>query len=277
MYRTGDLVIYQSDGTVGFVGRNDEQVKIRGYRIEPGEIEAVLLQHPAVREALVIAQEETTGEKRLVAYVIPGDMEALEVPPANAAGRDKSGPYEGRAGGNAVSEQAFRSELRHHLNARLPLYMHPSRIVRREAFPLTIHGKVDRRALAGTELEMEQEEEKTLFVAPSNSVEEALVEIWADVLHVKQVGIYDNFFELGGHSLLATQILSRVREFFQIKLPLRTIFEAPTIAALAEAVIQKTIEEADSDTIAQILAQQFQYPQAGRENHWLPPPPLGGV
>lgn len=230
MYRTGDLVIYQSNGTVGFVGRNDEQVKIRGYRIEPGEIEAVLLEHPAVCEALVIAQEETTGEKRLVAYVIPGDMEE--------------------------TEQAFRSELRQHLNARLPLYMHPSRIVRREAFPLTIHGKVDRRALASAELEMEQEEEKTPFVAPGNSVEEALAGIWSDVLHVKQVGTYDNFFELGGHSLLATQILSRVREFFQIKLPLRTIFEAPTIAALAEAVIQKTIEEADSDTIAQILAQQ---------------------
>jgi len=229
MYRTGDLVIYQSDGTIGFVGRNDEQVKIRGYRIEPGEIEAVLLQHPAIRDALVIAQEDATGEKRLVAYVIPGNM--------------------------AEPEQVLRSALRHHLNARLPLYMHPARIVRLEAFPLTIHGKVDRRALARAEIEAQPEEE-TSFVAPGNAVEEALAEIWTDVLHVKQVGIYDNFFELGGHSLLATQILSRVREFFQIKLPLRTIFAAPTIAALAEAIIQKTIEEADSDTIAQILARQ---------------------
>ncbi|HZO70746.1 MAG TPA: phosphopantetheine-binding protein, partial [Ktedonobacteraceae bacterium] len=203
------------------------------------------------------------------AYVIPTNMEVLAIPPANAAAHLATA----QAGGKEVSEQALRSELRQHLNARLPLYMHPSRIVQREAFPLTIHGKVDRRALANAKLEIEQEEEKTPFVAPSNSVEEALAEIWSDVLRLKQVGIYDNFFELGGHSLLATQILSRVREFFQIKLPLRTIFEAPTIAALAEAVIQKTIEEADSDTIAQILAQPFQYPQADRENHRLPPPP----
>ncbi|HZO71111.1 MAG TPA: amino acid adenylation domain-containing protein, partial [Ktedonobacteraceae bacterium] len=113
MYRTGDMVFYQSDGTVGFVGRNDQQVKIRGHRIEPGEIEAVLLQHPAVREALVIAQEETTGEKRLVAYVIPTNMEVLAIPPANAAAHLATA----QAGGKEVSEQALRSELRQHLNA----------------------------------------------------------------------------------------------------------------------------------------------------------------
>lgn len=229
MYKTGDLVRYQSAGNLEFVGRNDEQVKIRGYRIEPGEIEAILLQHPAVREALVVAQEETPGEKRLVAYILPRD--------------------------SRESEQALRAALRAHMNARLPVYMHPSRIIQREAFPLTAHGKVDRRALAATRIEAQPERE-TLFVAPRNSVEEALVQIWADVLHLQQVGVCDNFFEIGGHSLFATQIFSRVRECFQIRLPLRTLFEAPTIAALAEAIIQRTIEEADSDAIAQILAQQ---------------------
>ncbi|HEV2149199.1 MAG TPA: non-ribosomal peptide synthase/polyketide synthase [Longimicrobiaceae bacterium] len=203
LYRTGDRVRRSDRGTLEFVGRVDQQVKIRGFRIEPGEVEFALLRHPAVREAVVAVREDVPGERRLVAYVV-GDEEGA---PTAAV-------------------------LRSHLGDRLPDYMVPTAFVALDALPVTAHGKVDRRSLpapvppsaAGT------------HVAPRGPAEEMIAEIWADVLGVDRVGAHDDFFELGGHSLLATRAVSQVREAFGVELPLRALFEAPTVAAATERV-----------------------------------------
>jgi len=205
LYRTGDIVRYLPDGNVEFLGRVDDQVKIRGYRIELGEIEAALVENPDVREAVVMPREDVPGEKRLVAYV--------------------------------VSEQGKSqkpSELRFFLKKKLPEYMVPSAFVMLSELPLTPNGKVDRVVLPAPD--DSRPEVEASFVAPGTVVEETLAHIWSDVLGLERVGINDDFFELGGHSLLATQVVSRVREAFGIDLPLRRLFESPTIAALAEIV-----------------------------------------
>jgi acyl carrier protein len=195
-----------------FVGRIDHQVKIRGFRVELGEVEAVLGRHPAVREAVVIAREDTPGDKRLVAYILSHQDQAARV-----------------------------SELRGYVEKKLPDNMVPSAFVMLDAFPLTPNGKVDRRALPAPDLTRPEIEEP--FVAPRSHVEEVLAQIWADVLRLEQVGIHDNFFELGGHSLLATQVVSRVRDAFQVELSLPSFFEAPRVETLS-----KIIEEARLDT-----------------------------
>jgi amino acid adenylation domain-containing protein len=208
LYRTGDLARYWPDGAIEFLGRLDQQVKIRGFRIELAEIEAVLAQHPAVREAAVLAREGVAGEKRLVAYVTldPGDA------PTGV-------------------------ELRSYLRQRLPEYMTPSVFVEMDALPLTPNGKVDRRALPAPDpANLARPELVGVYVAPRTLVEETLAGIWSKVLGVTQVGAHDSFFDLGGHSLLATQAISRVREAFRLELPLRSLFEAPTVAGLAENV-----------------------------------------
>ena len=212
LYRTGDQARYLPDGNVEFLGRIDHQVKIRGFRIEPGEIEATLGRHPAVRQAVVMPVEATPGDKRLAAYVVPNQPSAI------APG-----------------------QLRRFLQDRLPDYMVPSAFVLIDELPLMPNGKVDRRALPAPEWSRQQLEGK--YVAPRTPVEEVLAGIWARVLGINQVGdlhpgvgVHDNFFELGGHSLLATQLVSRVREAFEIELPLRNVFESPTVAALAERV-----------------------------------------
>ncbi|HEY6802400.1 MAG TPA: non-ribosomal peptide synthase/polyketide synthase [Pyrinomonadaceae bacterium] len=202
MYRTGDQARYLIDGTIEFLGRSDEQVKIRGYRIELGEIEAVLRRHAAVRESVVIAREDTPGDKRLVGYIVP-------------------------------SGQVGVSELRMHLRASLPEYMVPGAIVMLDELPLTVHGKVDRRALPAPEEVREEEAAKSSSLTP---IEEMVAGIWLEVLPVTQIKSSDNFFEIGGHSLLATQVVSRIREVFQIDLPLRVLFEAPVLSGLALCV-----------------------------------------
>jgi amino acid adenylation domain-containing protein len=207
LYRTGDHARYLPDGTLEFLGRLDQQVKIRGFRIEPGEIETVLGQHSAVQETVITAREDALGDKRLVAYVVPKQQSA-----------------------------SLTDELRGFLKERLPEYMMPSAFVLLDALPLTPNGKVDRRALPTPD--QTTPERKAAFVAPCTPVEEGLAGIWATVLGLEQVGIHDNFFELGGHSLKATQVLSRLRHTFQVELPLRTLFERPTIAGLAEAIKQ---------------------------------------
>ncbi len=201
LYRTGDRVRWLATGQLEYLGRTDFQVKVRGYRIEPGEIETVLGRHPAVREAVVLAREDAPGERRLVAYV--GAAEAV---PA--------------------------AELRAHLRESLPEYMVPSALVVLEALPISPNGKVDRRALPAPEPGGGEAE----YEAPRSVTEELLAEIWAEVLRAERVGIRDSFFELGGHSLLATRVVSRVREAFGVELPLRALFEAPTVAGLAERV-----------------------------------------
>jgi amino acid adenylation domain-containing protein len=231
LYRTGDLARYLPDGNIEFVARIDDQVKIRGFRIELGEIEAVLQQHGGVREAVVLAWEETLGDpavslrtdKRLVAYVVSGKEQACT-----------------------------SSQLQHFLKQKLPEYMVPSAFVFLDAMPLRPNGKVDRKALLV--LDHDRPESEQSYVAPRTAVEESLAEIWAQVLKVARVGIHDSFFDLGGHSLLATQVMSRVREELRVELPLRAFFEAPTIAELS-STIEQIESEPELEEIARDLAE----------------------
>ncbi|MBD2520193.1 amino acid adenylation domain-containing protein, partial [Nostoc sp. FACHB-973] len=206
LYKTGDLARYLPDGTIEYLGRIDNQVKIRGFRIELGEIEALLNQHDDVQASCVIAREDTPGDKRLVAYVVPYQH---STPTTN--------------------------ELRQFLKAKLPDYMVPSAFVMLESMPLTSNGKVDRRALPAPDLYSERTEK---YVAPRTPIEEILAQIWAQVLQLPQLGIHDNFFELGGHSLLATQLVSRIRNIFKVELPLRELFARATLAELAQEIEQ---------------------------------------
>jgi acyl carrier protein len=213
LYKTGDLARYQADGNIEFLGRFDDQVKIRGFRIELGEIEAVLNQHPFVIKAVVIVQEDIPGDKHLVAYIVPNQEQA-----------STAGP------------QGFAPLLRQFMKEKLPGYMVPSTYVGLDSLPLTPNGKVDRRILPVVDtLSLDTKED---YVAPRTTVEEELAGIWAKVLGKQQVGIgiHDNFFELGGHSLLATQLTSRIRDAFQVELPVRQLFEAPTVATLAKHI-----------------------------------------
>jgi amino acid adenylation domain-containing protein len=204
-YQTGDRVRYRTDGTLEFLGRQDHQVKVRGFRIELGEIEAVLKQHAGVQEAVLLAQEDRSGDKRLVAYVVPEPESAPTV-----------------------------SELRRFLAAKLPAYMVPSAFVCLDALPLTRNGKVDHRALPRPEPSRVESEET--IEAPRSPVEETLAGIWADILGLDRVGRRDNFIELGGHSLLATRVMVRVHDTFQMNLPVRCLFETPTVAEIARRI-----------------------------------------
>ncbi len=203
LYRTGDLVRHLADGTLQFIGRIDQQVKLRGFRIELGEIEATLHQHPGLRDAIVAAREELSGEKRLVAYIVAQP-------------------------GTGVNARDFRTFL----ETKLPGYMIPASFVMMDSLPLTPNGKVDRKALPAPGLEPADDQP----VAPRTPTEEILANIWADVLRARTVGTKDNFFALGGHSLLATQVLSRVRSAFHVNLPLKSLFEYPTLHELSNVI-----------------------------------------
>jgi amino acid adenylation domain-containing protein len=200
LYRTGDRVRWRADGAMDFLGRLDHQVKVRGFRIELGEVEAVLRRHECVADCAVVARGEA-GDPRLVAYIV-GEAEA--------------------------------EELRAHLRRSLPEYMVPSAFVFLEALPLTPNGKLDRKALPAPDFVSAEER----YVAPRTPVEEVLAGIWAEVLRLERVGVQGNFFDLGGHSLLATRVVSRIREVFRVDLPLRALFEGPTVAELAGRVEQ---------------------------------------
>ena len=208
LYRTGDVGRYLADGQIDFLGRADHQVKIRGYRIELGEIESILSEHPAVREAVVVVKEERANDKRLVVYLVSGEVER----PADIA-------------------------VREYLRQRLPEHMVPGVFVWLERLPLTPNGKVDRRALSAQDIVQPKTEQN--YLAARTPVEEKLVEIWQEVLGSERVGVNDNFFELGGHSLLATQVISRVRTEFNVEVPLQRIFEFPTIADLGTIIVQQ--------------------------------------
>jgi amino acid adenylation domain-containing protein len=220
VYRTGDRVRYLPDGNLEFLGRLDAQVKVRGFRVELGEIESVLEQHSGVREAAVAARDNGS-EARLAGYVV------LE--------RDA-----------AVST----AELRAHLKERLPAYMVPASFVVLDTLPRTGSGKVDRQRLPEPGRSRGTEEG---FLAPRTPIEQSLAAIWGQLLNVERVGANDNFFDLGGHSLLATQVVSRVREAFSLELPLRTLFEAPTVSELALAIAQAQAEQASPDDLARLL------------------------
>jgi thioesterase domain-containing protein/acyl carrier protein len=219
LYRTGDLVRYRPEGTLEFLGRLDEQVKIRGFRVEPGEIEAVLRQHPAIGNVVVVAREDRPGDKSLVAY------------------------FEARGEPGVAPDQ-----LRRYLGERLPAHLIPSEFVGVSALPLTPSGKIDRRALAAakkTGLEGDH-----AFVAPRTPLEDALAKLWADVLGVARVGIDDNFFDLGGHSLLAMRLCGHIEKTFGKRLPLAALFQAPTVEHLAGLLSQEGWTAAPSSLVA---------------------------
>jgi non-ribosomal peptide synthetase component F/acyl carrier protein len=203
LYRTGDLVRRLSDGNIEFLGRIDHQVKIRGFRIEPGEIEAALVRHPDVHEAVVLVREDAPGDRRLVAYLTTY-RETLQV-----------------------------SELRSFLQSLLPAYMIPSAFVVLPALPLSPSGKIDRKALPSPEARGETEGATDV---PRTPIEEGIAAIWCEVLRLDRVGIHDSFFELGGHSLLATRVIARVCDTFQTEVPLKALFETPTVAGIAEQI-----------------------------------------
>jgi acyl-coenzyme A synthetase/AMP-(fatty) acid ligase/acyl carrier protein len=207
LYRTGDLARYRPDGNIEFLGRADYQVKIRGFRIEVGEIEAVLGQHPGVRTAVVLARDDLPGGRGLVAYLV---AEQERTPKGSA--------------------------LRGYLRERLPEYMVPAAFVFLDALPVTANGKLQRAKLPPPDPRSSELVEG--FIAPESATELALAAIWAKLLGLERVGIHDSFFDLGGHSLLAAQVRSRIRDTFHIDLPLRTIFEMPTIAELSGLVDQ---------------------------------------
>ncbi|MET1070520.1 MAG: amino acid adenylation domain-containing protein [Pseudomonas prosekii] len=207
LYKTGDLARWSVDGSLHYLGRNDDQVKIRGFRIELGEIEAQLLTHHGVREALVVAREDTPGDVRLVAYLIAEPNAAANAEPSAA-------------------------ELRDHLLRSLAEYMVPSAFVLLDHFPLTTHGKLDRKALPAPDAEAVARRD---YQAPEGEVERAIAGIWRDLLNLEQVGRHDNFFELGGHSLLAVKLIERMRQL-ELAADVRVLFGQPTLAALAAAV-----------------------------------------
>ena len=206
LYRSGDLARWRADGTIEHLGRNDFQVKVRGFRIELGEIEAKLAALPGVKEAVVLAREDVPGEKQLVAY-------CLETTPG------------------ALAPEALRAALQ----AQLPDYMVPSAFVVLEAWPLTANAKLDRAALPAPKGGVASSAQA--YVAPRTPIEEVLAAIWAEVLGIERVGALDNFFDLGGHSLMAMRLMAAIRDTLGIDLPLKTFFEAPTVAQMAQALL----------------------------------------
>jgi amino acid adenylation domain-containing protein len=228
LYRTGDLARYLPDGQIAFMGRVDHQIKIRGYRIEPGEIAAVLNEHPAVQASYILAREDTAGDKCLVAYIVL-------VPETKVAVHS----------------------LQETLQARLPDYMIPATFVSLDAFPLTPNGKVDRDALPAPSSANTLRD--NIFALPNTPIEEQLVAMVAALLGLEQVGVDENFFMLGGHSLLGTQIIARVADTFGVDLSLRILFEASTIRHLAkkiEQLVYARVETMSDDEVLQLLEQR---------------------
>ncbi|MFC1715410.1 AMP-binding protein [Candidatus Poribacteria bacterium] len=223
IYLTGDLGRILPDGRLVHLGRKDFQLKIRGRRIEAAEIEMAMLKLDTIKEAVVVAREDSHGDQRLVAYFVPNE-----------------------------GTSSTASMLRRTLAESLPDYMVPSAFVVMDAMPLTPGGKLDRKSLPdpGTA----RPELDTAFIAPRTPEEDTLAGIWSDVLGLDKVGIYDDFFDLGGNSLLATQIISQVVNTFQVRVPLRDLFRSPTVADMAVVLTQNMIEKAETDGLKQILA-----------------------
>ena len=222
LYKTGDLARRLDTGDIEYLGRIDQQVKIRGFRIELGEIETVLAKHPAVRESVVVVGDDEYGDRRLIAYLVPQNGLA----PTNG-------------------------ELHSFLKEQLPEYMVPSAFVTLEQIPLTSNGKVDRRALP--EPEMARPMQGPEFIAPRTPLEEEVAAAWKQVLGVEQVGVNDNFFEIGGHSLLATRVIILLRSSLGVNLSLRLLFENPTVAGMAEVLVEILLEHSDEPQMAEMI------------------------
>jgi acyl carrier protein len=234
LYRTGDIARFLPDGNLDFLGRSDLQVKIRGHRIELGEIEAVLEQQPAVRQAVVVADEDLLGGKTLAAYVV-----------AKA--------------GESVTATGLRSAL----GAKLPEYMVPSHFVFLESFPLTANGKIDRNALPGFSVQLASA--KSAEEAPRGEIEQTLAQIWAEVLGVERVGRNDNFFDLGGHSLSAFQIALKVQQAWNMDFPLNTFLDAPVLAAQAQRLEEQLLAGADQSELERLVEEIEQIPEKGTQ------------
>jgi amino acid adenylation domain-containing protein len=221
IYRTGDMARYRENGEIEYLGRVDHQVKVRGFRVELGEIEAVLRQYPQINDVVVMAREEVLGDRRIVAYLVSSE------------------------------EDLSLNDIRRFLSVKLPEYMMPSSLVTLSALPLTPNGKVDREALPAPGLGRAGMEEA--YVAPRTVLEEAVARIWAETIGIELLGVHDNFFELGGHSLLATQVISRIREEFEVELPVRTMFEGMTVAEMAAVILSREMHPGQSEKIAQTM------------------------
>lgn len=221
MYRTGDRARWLRDGTIEFLGRVDNQVKVRGFRIEPGEIEAALARHPAIRQAAVTAEEAGGGEGRLVAHLVCGEDLTVE-------------------------------QLRAFLAQSLPDYMIPAAFATHGALPFTPSGKIDRRALQG--LAASESRREAQYVAPRTPLEQTLSDIWVQLLGVKRVGIEDDFFALGGHSLLAARVVARVRTDLAVDLPLNSLFTHPTIATLTSEIVAM-MGDSEAEGTASLIAE----------------------
>jgi acyl carrier protein len=221
MYKTGDLGRWLPDGTIEYLGRNDFQVKVRGYRIELGEIEAKLATCEDVREAVVIAREDTAGDKRLVAYVVPRRDVELSV-----------------------------AELRERLLRELPEYMVPSAFVSLAGLPLTPNGKLDRKALPAPD---QTSVASRGYEAPVGEAEQAIAAIWQELLGLERVGRHDHFFELGGHSLLAVRVVVRLRDELKLDLELRDIFTSPQLSSLAEIIVERQFAQFDQSELLAVF------------------------
>jgi len=222
VYRTGDLACYKKDGVIEFLGRLDHQVKIRGYRIELGEIETVLEKNSLIREAVVIAREDTPGDKKLVAYMV-----------------------------SATQSHPSILDLRKYLKEKLPEYMIPSAYVFMEIFPLTPNSKVDRLSLPAPEIK--RLETKREFSAPRTHTEKSLAKLWSEVLNIKKISVQDNFFDLGGHSLSAIQITSQMQKKLNVNIPLQTFFDYPTIAGLSNKVEAELFKSTSGKDMEKLL------------------------
>jgi amino acid adenylation domain-containing protein len=228
LYKTGDLVRYRKDGSIEFLGRIDQQVKVRGFRIELGEVESILNQSSLVSDGTVVAHEDMTGDTRLIAYYVPQDQIQDDEKKRKSA-----------------------SEIRGFMRQSLPEYMIPSLFIVIDNIPVSPSGKVDKSALPVPEVERSALE--SVYIEPSTKVEKELANICEELLGLERVGVHDNFFELGGHSLLATQFISRVRESLGVELPLRTVFENPTVAEISKSVEVEIATQSDREKISELL------------------------
>lgn len=236
LYRTGDRALYRPDGVMEYLGRLDHQIKVRGNRVELGEIEALLAQHASVRQVAVVVREDQASEKRIAACSVPESGQELS-------------RQEWLVAYVVGSQELTPVVLREYLQDKLPLYMIPAYFVLLEALPLTANGKIDRRALPALDRSLQRE--AVPQVAPSSSLEQMLAQIWQQILGLDHIGIYDNFFDLGGHSLLGTRLIAHLHDTFQVDIPLRTLFEEPTIAHLALVLVQKKAELVDDALLLQ--------------------------
>ena len=245
VYRTGDCGSYGKEGLLRIAGRLDDQVKIRGSRVEPAEVAAVLGQYPGTQECAVVAREIGSGETRLIAYLVQ----------------------------NPTAAKASATGLRDFLKQKLPDYMIPARFIVLDKLPLTPNGKLDRRALPAVDTLHSAER----YVAPRDLTERILTKLWCDLLKLDEVGVQDDFFALGGHSLLATRLVSQIRSQFEVEIPLRAVFENPTIEGLALQVTEKLATSVLSEGVDGLLSYLEALPEAAAEGQLTASEKEGGT